>query len=186
MLNFKWLDNMAQQNNINPFGQPLNSPIDSQGQIPTPLVPWKEGIYQKIQSKQAKFSKINIKNPGTLSNQATSTGTIGAGSTLFVVDTLTPQSPHGTEMNFAIPYVAVYEGTAAVIAHQLYPIIGASQNYGSYSITSDFDWGTFSTTNPGSVISAYTTQIHNNMGAAGTFFYVSQWKYLNMNSGTIT
>lgn len=172
---------MNDQKNAIILGQP---PV-RQEQPPTPMVPWKYGNTQKIQVKQGKFSRINIKNPGTLSNIATQTGTIGAGSTLFVVDTLTPQPPHGTDMNFAIPYVAVYEGTSAIIANQLYPILGGSKSYGSYTISSDFDWGTFSTFVPGSVISAYTTMVHNNMGAAGTFFYVSQWKYINVNSGTV-
>lgn len=153
--------------------------------VPPGTVPWQFGFNQKIQTKRMKFSVVNINNPGTISNQAVQTGTAGAGSTLFVVDTLVPQPPHGTAMNFAIPYVAVYQGTSAIINNQIYPILGSNINYGSWSIQSDFDFGTFSTFNPGSVISAYTTTVHNNMGAAGTFFYVSQWKYLNLNSGTV-
>lgn len=166
--------------------------IGNNGQVPTiqnepitPIVPWKYGIQQKLQVKQGKFSRINIKSPGTLSNQAIAIGTIGAGSTLFVTDTLTPQSPHGTEMNFAIPYVAVYEGTAATPNRQIYPLLGGSQGWGSYSFQNDFDFNTFATASPGSVISASNLTIHNNMGAAGTFLYVSIWKYLDFNSGTV-
>lgn len=172
---------MAQQNNtiqgITPFGQ---------NPLPPKQVPWQWGQHQSIKAKQIKLSKVNIKNPGTLSNIATATGTIGAGSTLFVTDTLTPQAPHGTEMNFAIPYVAVYEGTAATPARQIFPVLGGSQSWGSYSFMADYDWNIFSTTVPGSVISDINLTIHNNMGAAGTFFYVSQYKYLNFNSGTVT
>lgn len=163
---------------------PMDAPA-SAGTLPPPQTPWQWGMYQKVQTRQVKVSKINVRNPGTISNLATTVGTAGAGSTLFVIDTLTPQPPHGTEMNFAVPYVAVYQGTSAVIANQIYPILGSNISYGSWTISSDFDWGTFSTSIPGSVISVYTTTIHNNMGASGTFFYANQWKYLNFNSGTI-
>lgn len=172
------------QNNSGSISNNGRPPIGQNSTV-IPVVPWKYGIQQKIQVKQGKFSRVNIKSPGTLSNQATATGTIGAGSTLFVTDTLTPQSPHGTEMNFAIPYLAVYEGTSAIPNRQIYPLLGGSQNWGSYSFQNDFDWNTFSTITPGSIISVANLTIHNNMGGAGTFFYVSQWKYLNMNSGTV-
>ncbi len=177
---------MARQDNtINDYGQPLDSPINQQGSLPTPVVPWKYGINQKLQYKQGKFSRLNIKNPGTNSNQASLTSTIGAGSTQFITDTLIPQPPHGTEMNFAIPYVAVYEGTAATPNRQIYPILGGAQNYGSYAFQCDNDFNTFSTILPGSVISVFTMQIHNNMASPGTFFFVSQFKYLNFNTGTV-
>ncbi len=153
---------------------------------PTKVPPWVAGFNQRINTSRMKFSQVNIQNPGTLSSIATALATIGAGSTSFVTDTLTPQTPHGTEMNFAIPYIAVYEGTAATPANQIYPTIGASKNYGSYTIYSDYDWNTFSTnTTPGSITSVYVTTIHNNMGASGTIFYVNQWKYLNLTSGTV-
>lgn len=171
---------MDENNSVN-NGQP---PIRKDQPV-IPVVPWKYGIKQKIQVKQGKFSRINVKNPGTVSNAATAIGTIQAGSTLFVIDTLTPQSPHGTEMNFAIPYIAVYEGTAAIPNRQIYPVLGGSQSWGSYSFMADNDWNTFGTTIPGSVISTINLTIHNNMGGAGTFFYVSAWKYLNFNSGTV-
>ena len=163
----------------------INQSFPIQGTLPPKVVPWKYGIQQKIQAKQAKFSRINIKNPGTVSNQASLISTIGAGSTQFITDTLTPQSPHGTEMNFAIPFVAVYEGTAAVPNRQIYPLLGGSQSWGSYSFQCDNDWNTFATAIPGSIISAVNMTIHNNMGGAGTFFFVSQYKYLNFNSGTV-
>jgi|SRR6185437_2438372 len=171
------MDNNAINNNAPPIN---NVPI------PQSQVPWKFGINQRLQVKQAKFSKINIKSPGTISNSATLTGTIGAGSTQFITDTLTPQSPHGTEMNFAIPYLAVYEGTAAIPNRQIYPTLGGSQSYGSYSFMCDNDWNTFSTATIGSVISAFTMTIHNNMASPGTYYFVSQYKYLNLNSGTVT
>ncbi len=172
-----------QNNNVNIAN--IGVPPIRQNDSVTPVVPWKYGVQQKIQAKRAKFSQINVKNPGTVSNIASATGTIGAGSTLFVIDTLTPQTPHGTEMNFAIPYLAVYEGTSAIPNKQIYPILGGSQSWGSYSFQNDLDWNTFATASPGSVISVNNLTIHNNMGAAGTFFYVSQYKYLNFNSGTV-
>lgn len=175
-------------NNNNAVLDKYNFPVDapsSPGSLPPRQTPWQFGMNQKIQTRQIKVSRINVKLPGTISNVATATGTVGAGSTLFVTDTLTPQPPHGTDMNFAIPYVAVYEGTAAIPNRQIYPLLGGSQSWGSYSFQNDLDWNTFGTSIPGSIISTSNLTIHNNMGAAGTFFYVSQWKYLNFNSGTV-
>lgn len=166
------------------FGLP-NKPGDINPNLPQSQVPWVYGQLQKLQAKRIKLSSIQIKNPGTISNQATATGTVQAGSTLFVIDTLTPQPPHGTEMNFAIPYVAVYQGTSANAANLIYPGMGSNISYGSWTINSDFDFFNFSNTNPGSVTSVYNTIVHNNMGVAGTFFYISIWKYLNLNNGTV-
>lgn len=170
---------------LNPQNQPINAPI-SRKQIPDKYTPFQFGRTQKIATKQIKLSKVNVTNPGTLSNIATALGTIGAGSTLFITDTLNPLPPHVNQMNFAIPYVAVYEGTNAQAARQIYPILGGSQGYGSYSFMADNDWNQFVTDTPGSIESAYNLTIHNNMGAAGTFLYVSQFKYFNFNSGTVS
>lgn len=179
-------DRAQQATPTNQYGNPLGAPISRDKVPPEKYVPWEWGSRQKIATKQIRLSKVNVKNPGTLSNIATAQGTIGPGSTLFIIDTLTPLPPHINEMNFAVPQVAVYEGTAAVPNRQIYPVLGGSQSYGSYSFQADNDWNSFVTTTPGSIISAYNLTIHNNMGGAGTFFYVSQFKYFNFNSGTAT
>jgi hypothetical protein len=175
---------MRQLNPLNKYGQPLDAPI-AQGQVVPAIPPWQEGVGQKIQAKQVKLSRANLLNPGTLSALKTVTGTISSGSTQQITHTLVFQSPHGTELNFAIPYISVYEGTAAIANRQVYPILGTSQTYGSYSISGGFDYHAFATTTPGSVISAYSLLIHNNMNSSGTYYYISQYKYLNFNSGTV-
>lgn len=176
---------MKQQPNVtNKYGQPLNAPI-AQGTVSPAIPPWQYGVKQKIQAKQAKFSKINLTMPGTLSVSKIVTGTISAGSTQSITHSLAFQTPHAQDINYAIPYIAVYEGTAAIPARQIYPILGGSQSYGSYSISGGFDFNVFGTTLPGSTVSAYSLQIHNNMGGAGTYYYISQYKYFNFNSGTV-
>ena len=175
---------MKQYQQLNQYGQPIDAPI-AQGTIAPPLPPWQDGVKQKIQAKQAKFSRINLTNPGTLSVAKTVTGTIGAGSTQQITHSLTFQSPHGTDLNFAIPYIAVYEGTAPITNRQIYPLLGTLQSYGTYSFQGGFDYEVFKSTIPGSVVSAYSLQIHNYATIAGTYYYISQYKYLNFNSGTV-
>lgn len=167
------------------YQQPINAPVSEDKTPPQKYNAWQFGRTQKIAAKQAKFSKINVKNPGSISSLTTLTGTIGAGSTLQFSNTLTPLAPHANEMNYAIPYIAVYEGTAAIPTNQLFPKIGSGKSFGSYSFQGENDWNLLSQIAPGSVISAYSLVIHNNMGAAGTVFCVSQFKYLNFNSGSV-
>lgn len=164
--------------------QPADAPI-SQGSTPPIVVPWKYGVGQKIQGKQITSSSLVIKSPGTLSTLNTLLSTIGAGSTQFLTYTLTTQAPHGTELNFAIPYVSCYEGTSALPSRQVYPILGTAQKYGTYTISGDFDYNNFATASSGSVISSYSLMVHNNDAGAGTYLFVSQYKYLNFSSGTV-
>ena len=164
---------------------PQGSPI---AQVPYQRqVPWEFGINQRIQTKQIKTSRVNIKNAIILSAGANTTGTIGAGSTSIITNTLTPNIPHANEINFAMPFAALYQGTAAIQANQIWPTLGASGTWGNWTIQAGYDYDNFAfRTTPGSVNSNLLLTIHNNQGIAGTVYYISIFKYLQYNNGTVT
>lgn len=150
---------------------------------PTKQAPWIFGFNQKIQTNRGKFSVINIQNAAMLSNNAVNYGTFANGSVLFLSTTLTPQSPHGTEINLAVPYVAIYQGSFVNSFDpnfQIFPTIGGSVTPFSYSVQGNTDWHLYNGTT-----SAWGGAILNNTGATGTISFVTQWKYLNINSGTV-
>lgn len=156
-----------------------------QKNLTPPKIPYVFGIQQGIESKYQKSSRLSIKTPGTLSNNAAGFGTFGNGGSLFLSTTLTPQTPHGSEMNFAIPYVAIYQGSyplsGTVDAHfQIYPTIGGSVTPFSYVVQGFFDWHLTDGT-----ISAWGGAIQNNTGSTGTITFITQWRYLSFNSGTV-
>lgn len=167
---------MSTFDKLPPMGQPNPN---------APKVPYVFGLQQAIESKYQKSSRLSIRNPGALSNQATSSVASGNGTTSFFNTSLTPQTPHGTEMNFAIPYMTIYWNTAGVGSLQIWPNIGSGITPGAFTTQAWFDWHAFSATAPGSVISQVSGAITNVSGGNGTLQLVTQWKYLSFNSGTV-
>lgn len=170
---------------LNSYQNPIDAPVSRDRTPPEKYTPWQFGRTQKIAAKQARFSRFDIKNPGSISFLTTTIGTIAAGSTFNYTATLTPLSPHANEINYAFPYIAVYAGTIKNAANQLYPALGTSQTWGNYLFQGASDWQVMASTIPGTVTNAYTLAIHNATGSPGTVFIVSQFKYLNFNSGSV-
>lgn len=176
---------MAQQKmSLDTHGFPMNSPI-SPGTLPLKQTAWEFGNYQKIQAKQVKASRMNIRSPFQLSAQATGSGIIGNGTTLLFKTTLTPNAPHANEMNFAIPYVAIYWNTAGVGSLQIFPTVGAGITSGTaFSVEAGYDWHLFSSQTPGSIIASFAGKITDNSMGNGTIQLVTQWQFANFNTGS--
>lgn len=173
------------QTQLNSHNQPLNAPV-STPQIPTKYTPFNFGRSQKIQAKQIKLSKMNVKSFVQLSTLASAQGTFGNGQTLFLSTTLTPNPPHIYDINYAIPYIGIYQGTAAITANQIYPALGGSITPGAYTPVGDMDFQAFATATPGSVESAWSGYVINNSAGNQTLLFVTQWKFINFNSGTVS
>ena len=171
---------------INKYNQPIDSPIARPGVPQEKYVPWQFGRSQRIQGRQIKVSKLNAKNVLQVSQQATAQGTFGNGATLNISTTLTPNAPHANELNFATPYIALYQGTAAIPNNQIYPAIGGSITPGQYLVYGDFDFNSFGTSQPGSIISTWSGYITNVSAGNQSLLLVTQWKFVNMNSGSVT
>lgn len=156
---------------------PTNAPITS-GTPPTTSVPWEWGIKQKLQGKQFKMSRVNIKN--FIQNSGITSGTFSLNNNAGVnlTTTIVMNVPHQADAVLSTPYVGVYLGTAQVAGSQIYP--ANKFNPGSFTCWGGFDFQPFDGTNAN-----VTIQIGNTSGAAGTFFYAIQHKFITYNSGTI-
>lgn len=164
--------------------QPPNAP-SARSQTPDKYTPFQFGREQKIATKKIRISKVDIRTPFGLSAQATAQGASGNGTTSIFQTTLTPQPPHNNEMNFAIPYVAIYWNHSGQGVWQIWPYQGGSITNGtSFSITAGYDWHNFSIQTPGSVIASFSGIITNNNMGNGTIQLVTQWQYANFNYGT--
>lgn len=170
----------------NKYLQPIGSPVDGVTNAQVKQVPWEWGINQKIQAKQVRLSRANIKFPFQLSDQATGSGVIGNGTTLNFTTTLTPNAPHANEINFAIPYVAIYWNTAGIGTAQIWPQLGAGVPGTAFTVTAGFDWHLFSLGVPGSVIASFSGNITDNSMGNGTIQLVTQWEFINFNTGSMS
>lgn len=171
---------------LNQHNQPINAPIGQPTSPQQKYAPWQFGRTQKIAAKQIRLSKVNVKNSIQLSAQATAQGTFGNGQTLFLSTTLTPNPPHIYDINFAIPYIGIYQGTSANGAFQIYPALGGSITPGAYTPIGNMDFQAFAQATPGSVESAWSGYIINNSAGNQTILFVTEWKYINFNSGTVS
>lgn len=172
---------------LDKYGFPLQSPI-TLGSLPEKIVAYQLGIQQRIQTKRIKTSAVSIASfVNFLSSTALALGTVSSGGSAFLSTTLTPQSPHATDPNFAIAYLGVFVGTSSSsyqAAQQLYPTVGGSQTPGKWDIRGDYDYNGANGTLSGT-ISAWNGVVINNSGATGTIQFVTRWKYINFNAGTV-
>ncbi len=181
---------MPQQKNttaLDKYMFPSDAPI-SQGTLPPIEIPYEWGLRQKIQTRQAKLSKINLGTFVQLSNTALTLGTLANNASADLTTSLTPQSPHAQVPNFAIAYVGVFIGTSSSsydTTTQVYPTLGGSETAGNWDVRGDYDYNGVGGTLAGT-ISAWTGIIVNKSGATGTVQFITRWKYININSGTVT
>lgn len=133
----------------------------------------------EVQTKKIRASRVDIQEFIQNSEIATASGTFGNGQAVTVSTTLTPQVPFQNDPNFAIPYVAMYEGTAAVGSMQIYPRQGAGISVGDYNIYSGFDISSFNGTN-----SVWRAHVENVAAGDVDIYFQSQWKYIYYNAGT--
>ena len=127
-----------------------------------------------MQNMSAGF--INIPNLIQPSNIATAQGSVVAGADVVVTFTLTPNvNTLGTAYkNFADPYVAIYEGTAAVAANQIWPYTGANITAGKFPCQGGNDYRTYTRTN-----SVFTVNIENTTGTTANIYAEGDWKILS-------
>lgn len=126
-----------------------------------------------MQNMNAGF--INVPNLIQFPNVATAQGSITAGADATVTFTLTPDTNIlGTAYsNFADPYIAIYEGTAAVAANQIYPYTGANIAAGKFPCISGNDYRTYTKRN-----SVFAINVENTTGTTAQIYAEGDWKIL--------
>lgn len=159
--------------------QSPDSPVYRQQQKFVPGVQF-ESQYE-IQTRRVQASQIYVRNFVQLSGTAQATGAIGNGTTLLVSTTLTPQTPHQFDPNFAIPFIALYQGTVTIGSAQIYPRIGSGITPGAYTVQGGFDYHAYDGTN-----SVWSGAITDNSAGNQTILLVTQWRWLWYNNGTVT
>jgi len=97
----------------------------------------------QVQSDRVNTSKINVESFIVKSEYGSATGSFAAGSVLPFSTTLSYVTPNVKYKMFAIPYIAIYEGTGTIAANQIYPVTGGSVTYGRYRVQCDFDLATW-------------------------------------------
>lgn len=162
---------------LNQFLQPSTSPIFSQPSF----VPGMDFAMQyQVQARFLRATQTNLKNFIQLSGSASVTGTFGNGALLYLQTTLTPVPPHQNDQNFALPYVALYQGTTATGTGQIYPQLGAGIGTDIYRIYGGLDFQNFNGTN-----SVWSGVIHNVAGGNVTILFATRWRYVYYNQGSI-
>lgn len=158
------------------FLMPQNSPI-TMGTPPNASVPWEFGIKQKYQGKQIRLSSITLRN--FIQNSQVTSGTFGLsnGAGANLTTQITNNIPHQADPVLSLPHIGIYLGTAQVGTNQIYPTYQLTP--GSYILWGGYDYQFFD-----GIKTAFTVQIGNLSGAAGTFFYIIQHKYITYNRGT--
>lgn len=167
------------------YKNPIGAPISREKTPPTKYNPWEFGRNQKIAGKQIRISKLIVKSGFGLSLLGSAIGTITNGGTKRLQSILYPLAPHANELTFGMPYVALYQGTRALSGNQIYPALGGSIGGTAYNVVGGMDYNNFGTFIPGSINSVWSGYIINNSGATGTILFVTQWKHINFNSGSI-
>lgn len=163
---------------VDKFYRPLESPI-SKNKGAVPAIEF--SARNQIQSRSALLSNVNIKNFIIVSETATASGTIGNGVTLFLSSDLTPDSPHQFEVNHGQPYVAIYQGTAAVSANQIYPVYGSNITPGSYTVQGALDYNAFGTASI-QTLSTWRGNITDVSAGNQNIFLVTFWKWIQYNA----
>jgi hypothetical protein len=150
-------------------------------------VPWEFSTNQQTQAKRTRTSQLQVKNFVQFTKPSFFLGTLANNGSMLISTSLTPQSPHATDSTFAIAQVGVFIGTSLASyngSQQLYPTVGGSQTIGKWDIRGDYDYNGVNGTISGT-ISVWNGVVINNSGATGTIQFVSRWRYINYNSGTV-
>lgn len=162
---------------LNPYMMPLNAPITR----PSPVAGYNFDMQNEVQGRFIRASLVNIKRFIDLTGTSSAVGTFGSGASLFLSTTLSPDPPHQFDLNFGVPYIAVYQGTAAVGSLQIYPTLGNGIPSGRYHAYGDFDWNNWQQFN-----SVWSGVLENVTGGDQSILFVTQWKFITYNNTTQT
>ena len=94
---------------------------------------------------------------------------------------MTPDPPHQFDVNFADPYIAIYQGTAALGGNQIYPTTGGSITPGAYTVQGGLDFHGFGTADP-QTLSIWKGTITDNSAGNQTILFATVWKWCLYNA----
>lgn len=130
----------------------------------------------RIKSTQAQVGDLVQWSP-----QASGTTNMGAGSSVMWNIQLSPTGKFAGNRNMGDPYVALYEGTSATGANQIYPGLGSSVTGTNWTVRSGYDLHATDGTD-----SYYNIYVRNNGTSASDTLIVARWRYIQNNAGAST
>lgn len=134
-----------------------------------------------VDMKRLKTSALDVRTLINISDIGTVSGTLGNGATFPFEITLTPTNVFNGAAPLGNPYVAVYQGTAAVAGSQIFPVYGAGVTPAQWEIHAGFDYAEISENAENYKVSV------TNLSAGNTSLYANYaWRYLSERGGTAT
>ena len=137
-------------------------------------------LYTAVPRRET-LSSLSVKNLIQISDTASASGTFGNGQSLTITTNLTPNNLFSDARMLATPYVAVYEGTAAVGSMQIYPRYGAGITVGDYTTQSGYDYDDFD-----EFTEDFKVGITNVAAGNVSVYAVTRWRYISERGGTAT
>lgn len=162
--------------NLNKYFQPEGAPVSERRYVSGLLF---EGMYE-VQNRKVNATQVNIKDFIRLSPNALAQGTLNSGESLDLLTTLTPAPPNQNDINFGIPYIAVYQGTIVSSPDaddQIFPQTGDNVVAEDWIVSGAFDWHAYDGT-----ISAWSATVKNISAGLQPVWAVTQWKWCLYNS----
>lgn len=135
----------------------------------------------EVQAKTVRAGRLNITQFVGQSGAAAATGAFTTGQRLNLQTSLTPNPPFADKPNFAVPAIAIYQGTAINGDFQIFPTAGGSIGVGKYIVTGGLDW--HSTNN---IDSVWSGVIENVSAGSVSVTFVSSWKFIDYVPNTQT
>jgi hypothetical protein len=130
-----------------------------------------------VQLKKIRTSRVDIKDFVHNSNRATATGSFNTGEVLYLTTTLSPKNEFKNDPNFAVPFLAVYQGSPSGTS-QIFPGQSSSIGTGTYRVSGELDLS-YDGTN-----TVWKGTVENVSAGAVSITLITQWKYLFYNAGT--
>jgi hypothetical protein len=158
----------------NQYMQRINAPISNAG---TTTLAYDFDLSYEVQQRRVITSTLNVNNLVSNSSGGTVSGSFITNSSVRITTTLIPSVPYLTQPTFGVPFIEIYQGTAAVGSLKIYPNYGVGIANKQYSIHAGFDKSSFDGLN-----SPFTVNVENNTGTTQNIFGVAQWKLLFYNS----
>lgn len=94
----------------------------------------------EIQTSRMKSSRVNLEGLVQITTAGSVSGNFALGSALDINSEISFNQPKQGNKTFGHPFVAIYQGTAAIGTNQIYPIRGAGVTFGRYDINADHDY----------------------------------------------
>jgi hypothetical protein len=137
-----------------------------------------EGSFQ-VQNQRLNASKINLDEFAKSAAVSETLGTFTSAASFDITTEISYDTPNVNFNTFALPHVAIYEGSGSASADQIFPTLGANVTIGRYDIQSAFNLDSWD----GTVTRWSCILTDTNGTSTGVFNFQVQWVYADYRTG---